>query len=91
MSKNIRHLSFALTFVFALSAISAFAEETTGEKIDSSARDAKASTKKTMRKGKKKVRDATGNGSVKEDTKDAAKNAGDSLTNTAKDLKNKVD
>ena len=91
MSKNIRHLSLALSLVFALTAVSAFAEETTGEKMDSSVRDAKAGTKKTMRKGKKKVRDATGNGSVKEDMKDAAKNTGDSLENTAKDVKNKVD
>lgn len=85
-----RPLALALILLLPFSAVS-FAEETVGEKVESSAREGKTSTKKGWRKTKKKVRDATGNSSITEDTKDAAKNVGDSVSDTAKDVKNKVD
>jgi len=68
-----------------------FAEETTGEKIQNKAGDVNVGAKKTVRKAKKKIRDATGNHSLKEDIKDQARNAGDSIENTAKKIKRKVD
>ncbi|MBC7385424.1 MAG: hypothetical protein H7301_04565 [Cryobacterium sp.] len=70
---------------------SAIAEESTGEKIGSEARDTKVTAKKHMRKGKKKVRDATGNHSTTEDMKDGANNAMDSTKAGAEKLKDKVD
>lgn len=69
----------------------AFANETTGEKITSGARDVKVDAKKSVRKGKKKVRDATGNGSIVEDAKDVGNNTMDSMDAGAKKMKDKVD
>lgn len=71
--------------------LSAFAEETTGEKITSGARDVKVDAKKSVRKGKKKVRNATGNGSIVEDAKDVGNNTMDSMDAGAKKMKDKVD
>ena len=92
MISNLKHILIpVLSVAFTLSVVSAFGEETSGEKLNSEARDAKSSTKKNWRKTKKTVRDATGNGSMKADAKDTAKNVGDSVEDAAKDVKNKVD
>jgi hypothetical protein len=91
MLKSKSIITFALAIALPTTVVSVFAEETAGEKVQAEGRDAKVKTKKNWRKTKKKVRDATGNSSMKEDTKDAAKNVGDSIDNTAKTVKNKVD
>jgi hypothetical protein len=90
MSK-VKSISPLFLALLPLAVASAFAEQTAGEKVSESARDAKVATKKTARKVKKKVRDATGNGSAMKDMKDSAKNAGDSIDNAAKTAKDKVD
>ena len=85
----------AATLVFTASSLSlapfAKAEETTGEKVNSEVRQGKRAVKKKARAVKKEVRDATGNGDTTQDAKDALDNAKDSTTDTAKDIKNKVD
>ena len=87
----LRPITLALLIATPIIAGSVYAEETTGEKVSETARDVKKNTKKNYRKAKKNVRDATGNGSVVEDVKDGTKNVGDSIENSAKDVKNKVD
>ena len=67
------------------------AEETAGEKVQNTTDDVVRGTKKTGRKAKKKVRDATGNRSRKEDAKDRMRNAGDEVEDSAKEVKRKVD
>jgi len=81
----------ALSALVPLTAVTVHADETASEKAESSARSAKNKTKKNWRKTKKHVRDATGNGSMTEDAKDAAKNTGDAIDDTAKTTKDKVD
>jgi uncharacterized protein (DUF2141 family) len=67
------------------------ANETAVESVQNSVGDAKTDTKKGGRSAKKKIRDATGNGSMTEDVKDTAKNAGDDISNTASKVKRKAD
>jgi hypothetical protein len=92
MKRNwIYGITAALFTVTAGMSYSARAEETAGEKVQNAGDEAWKDTKKGGRKLKKKTRDATGNSSVKEDVKDSANNAGDSLETGAKKVERKVD
>ena len=84
-------IAASAVFMMTVSATPSFAEESTSEKVEASAQDGVNQTKRAYRKTKKKVRDATGNESTKEDIKDNAKNAGDDINAKSKELKNKVD
>jgi peptidoglycan hydrolase CwlO-like protein len=79
----------AMSLTYGLNAV--HAEETTGEKIEDKASEVKKDTKKSGRKFKKSVRDATGNHSATDDAKDSLNNAGDDISHGAKKIKNKVD
>ena len=81
-----------------LSSHSARADETTGEKIENKVDEVKKDGKKHARKVNKKVRDAKCDAGKKakgecvmDDVGDAASNAGDEISHTAKKVKNKVD
>ena len=91
MKSLIRLTAVALIFGFPIVPETVIADETAGEAAVSEARAGKNKTKRAWRGTKKDVRDATGNGSVKEDIKDGAKNVGDSVEGAAKTAKDKVD
>lgn len=74
-----------------MSANSVHADENMGEKVENKADEMTKDTKSTVRKGKRKARNATGHGSTTEDVKDASKDAGDEISHGAKKVKNKVD
>lgn len=83
--------SLAATVVFFGTRREVFAEETVVEKVQSGSENAVKETKQGARKVKKKVRNATGNSSIKEDIKDSAANAGDEIEHQAKKTKRKID
>ena len=66
------------------------ADDTMETKVKNTAEDAKTNSKKKVRKGKKAVRDATGNGDVVKDAKDSINNAGDDIKGSANKLNNKA-
>lgn len=68
-----------------------YAEETTTEKIIDKGDEAIKDAKQESRKLKKKVRDKTGNSSLKEDIKDGANNVKDELEYQGRKVKRKVD
>ncbi len=69
----------------------AIAEETTSDKIQNEAGDAKTKARKAGRAVKRKARKATGNDSLMKDAEDKAKDIGDDISNDADKLKRKVD
>lgn len=84
-------LGVAALWLAAGEGLCAFAEETTGEKIENKVDEAKKDIKKSGRKVKRKVRNATGHGSLGKDIKDAGKDFGDEVETGAKKLKRKAD
>lgn len=68
-----------------------FAEETMKESVEIKVDEIKKDAKKTGRKIKKTVRDATGNKSLVEDVKDSVHNAEDEVEHGVKTIKKKVD
>jgi hypothetical protein len=94
-SRTLRALLALMTglafFLAAGVTLTAVADETTGEKIENRADDAGKNLKKSGRKVRRKVRNATGHGSLGKDIKDAGNDAGDELNTGAKKLKRKVD
>jgi hypothetical protein len=84
--------SLAIAFSLLIGSVSswdtkALANSDVGTKLQNDADDAKRDTKKTGRKAKKKVRDATGHGSVKKDAEDSVNNLKDDVSTEGKKLK----
>ena len=90
LSEWINRSGSAAMLVGAL-ALPAFANETVGEKAENSVDRAKVGAKKQGRALKKEIRDRTGNSNKWEDTKDAGRNAKDSVEQKADELGDKVD
>jgi hypothetical protein len=67
------------------------ADETTGEKMENSADQAKTDTKTTVRKAKRHTRNATGHHSMKKDAQDKMNDAGDQMNTDANKMKDKAD
>lgn len=94
---NGRSKTEALAYLALLALVStpvaknSFADETVPEKAANSVDEAKKDMSKSARNVKKKVRDATGNSSLKKDAGDAAENVGDEVKTEAKKLKRKAD
>jgi hypothetical protein len=89
--ERIMKLKYLLGLSFIVLAAPLVAEETNVEKMQNKTDDVITDTKKNFRKGKKKVRDATGHHSTKEDIKDKAKDIGDSVEDGATKVKRKID
>ncbi len=66
------------------------AEESVSGQVQDATGDIVTGTKKKARGVKKKIRDNTGNESIKEDFKDGAKNVGDDISNSAGKTKRKI-
>lgn len=91
-------MKFSRLSLFALGAVCtvgmlapAFADETATEKAATAKDEAVKDAKQEGRKAKKKLRDATGNSSIKKDAQDAAQNVGDELEAGARKAKRKAD
>ena len=80
-----------LIVALLLMSFSAFAEETLGDKAQTAGDSAARGTKQTVRKAKKKYRDNTGQRNRVQDAKDSTKNAGEDISDKAKELKRKAD
>jgi hypothetical protein len=88
MTKKYKSLFGAAALSMAVLSVSAgvnraLADDNTGTKINNAAEDAKTNTSKTVRKGKKTARNATGTNSV-------SKNAQDTANDTKNDAENRV-
>jgi hypothetical protein len=83
-------VAFAIVAFFAVHTPSAKADDSAMTKTENAASDAKTATKKTARKGARKVRKAAGTDTAGKDMKDSANNAKDSMDNSAQKMKNKA-
>ena len=84
-------LAGVVFFLAAGVSLTAVANETTGEKIESKMDETGKDMKKSGRKMKRKIRNATGRGSLGKDLKDAGNDAGDEIDTGAKKLKRKAE
>ncbi len=71
--------------------VAAWAEETAVEKAQSYSEKSRNEAKKSIRKHKKRARDATGNKDVTRDVKEGAQGASEDIGHSAKDVKRKAD
>ncbi len=65
----------------------AYAKTDTKTKIQNDAADLKKETKSTVRKIKRKARDATGHGSIKKDAQDSVEEIKDNVSTEAEKIK----
>lgn len=86
-----RILLTTIGLALALGGLALVAEETTTEKIIDKGDEAVKDAKQEGRKLKKKIRDKSGNSSLKEDLEDTAENAKDELQYQGRKAKRKVD
>ena len=88
--KRIIGLALALLAVGPLvCSTGAFAEESMTNQVKDSVGEGKVATKKMVRKGKRKIRNATGNESVGKDIRDMGSDVKDDVTNTVEKVKRK--
>jgi len=89
--KKLKFLSHPTFLFFALLTIAqphSFADESPGTATKNTAEDAKAGTKKTVRKAKRQVRKATGNDTAAKDVRDKVNDVSDDTEKNVNKAKN---
>jgi hypothetical protein len=84
-------MKHGLMAALLLLSLTAYADETMSEKVQTTTDTANRTTKQTVRKSKKSVRDKTGHQDKVEDVKDTAKTAGEDVSDKTKEVKRQVD